>query len=445
MSIEDKYSLTEGGIIKKLLLIAIPIMGNQFLQMAYNLTDMFWLGKLGSEAVAASGAAGMFMWLSFGFMLIGRMGAEIGISQSLGRGDKKAALAYFHNAFIIAAVLGVFYALCMIVFRRELIGFFRFRETGVTENGVTYLLIVSTMMPLSFVGIVVGGAFQAAGNSRTPFIMVAIGVLTNVILDPVFIIVLGMGVRGAALATILSQFFSFFVNMGAIFLLRIKPFEGFSFRLRFDKEKIVQIFKWAVPIGLENIFFCFLSMVTSRIEAGFGANAVAASRIGSQVESLSWLIGAGFGSALVAFIGQNYGAGKQERIDRVVRLSARIMTVWGLFVMAFLWFAGRYVFALFLPAPEMMALGVPYLRILSFCQLAMNIEAVGSGAFKGTGRTVEPSIVVIATNAVKPVLAFLLSRTSLGLYGIWIGIVISANLRGIWMNIWYAAFRRKKF
>jgi putative MATE family efflux protein len=332
MGIEDKYSLTEGGILKKLLLIAIPIMGNQFLQMAYNLTDMFWLGKLGSEAVAASGAAGMFMWLSFGFMLIGRMGAEIGISQSLGRGDKKAALAYFHNAFIIAAILGIFYALCMIVFRRELIGFFRFRETAVTESGITYLLIVSTMMPLGFIGIVIGGAFQAAGNSRTPFIMVSVGVVTNVILDPIFILVLGMGVRGAALATILSQFFSFFVNMGAIFLLRIKPFEGFSFRLRFDKEKTIQIFKWAVPIGLENIFFCFLSMVTSRIEAGFGANAVAASRIGSQVESLSWLIGAGFGSALVAFIGQNYGAGKQERIDRVVRLSAVIMTVWGLFL-----------------------------------------------------------------------------------------------------------------
>jgi putative MATE family efflux protein len=445
MSIEDKYSLTEGGIIRKLLLIAIPIMGNQFLMMAYNLTDMFWLGRLGSEAVAASGAAGMFMWLSFGFMLIGRMGAEIGISQSLGRRDKKAALGYFHNSFIVAAILGIFYALCMIVFRRELIGFFHFRETAVTEDGITYLLIVSTMMPLSFIGIVVGGAFQAAGNSRTPLIMVAVGVVTNVILDPVFIIVLGLGVRGAAIATILSQFFSFFVNISAIFLLRIKPFEGFSFRLRFDREKTIQIFKWAIPIGLETSLFCFLSMITSRMEAGFGAKAIAASRVGSQVESLSWLIGGGFGSALVAFIGQNHGAGKQERIDRVVRLSSIIMTVWGLFVMAFVWFAGRYVFALFLPAPEMLALGIPYLRILSFCQLAMNIEAVGSGAFTGSGRTVEPSIVVIVTTSLKPVLAFLLSRTSLGLYGIWIGIVISANIRGIWMNVWYAATRQKKF
>ena len=76
----NNYSLTEGGILKKLLLVAVPIMGTQFMQMAYNLTDMFWLGRVGSDAVAATGAAGMYLWLSFGFLLIGRMGAEIGVS-----------------------------------------------------------------------------------------------------------------------------------------------------------------------------------------------------------------------------------------------------------------------------------------------------------------------------------------------------------------------------
>ena len=95
-------NLTEGGIFRKLLLVAIPIMGTQMVAMAYNLTDMFWLGRVGSEAVAAAGAAGMYMWLSFGFILIGRMGAEIGVSQSLGRGDRKTALAFSQNAMMIA-------------------------------------------------------------------------------------------------------------------------------------------------------------------------------------------------------------------------------------------------------------------------------------------------------------------------------------------------------
>jgi Na+-driven multidrug efflux pump len=162
------------------------------------------------------------------------------------------------------------------------------------------------------------------------------------------------------------------------------------------------------------------------------------------VESLSWLIGAGFGSALVVFIGQNYGAGKGDRIKEALRLSAFIMSGWGLFVMAFIWFGGPFVFALFFPDRELLGLGTSYLRILTFCQLSMNVEAVGSGAFKGIGRTIPPSVVVISTNALKPVLAWVLSRTGLGLYGVWVGVVISANLRGIWMNLWYALDSRRR-
>jgi Na+-driven multidrug efflux pump len=93
------------------------------------------------------------------------------------------------------------------------------------------------------------------------------------------------------------------------------------------------------------------------------------------------------------------------------------------------------VFTLFFPDGELLELGTVYLHILAFCQLSMNVEAVGSGAFKGSGKTIPPSVVVIGSNVFKPVLAWILSHTSLGLYGVWIGIVISANLRGVWMNL----------
>ncbi|GHU17255.1 hypothetical protein FACS1894163_07940 [Spirochaetia bacterium] len=127
--------------------------------------------------------------------------------------------------------------------------------------------------------------------------------------------------------------------------------------------------KWAIPIALEAFLFCFLSMLTSRIEASFGAHAMATSKVGAQIESLSWLIGGGFGSALVAFIGQNYGAGKWDRIKRGVRVSALAMSAWGIFVTLLLWFAGGFLFSLFLPEPELAALGTRYLRILAFCRV----------------------------------------------------------------------------
>jgi putative MATE family efflux protein len=440
----DRYNLTTGGIIKKLLTLAAPIIASNLMQMAYNFTDMFWLARLGSHAVAASGAAGMYMWLSMGFLLIGRMGTEIGVSQSLGRGNKMEALGYFSNSLGIAIVAGVLYGAFLLVFRESCIGFFHFKEAPVIRDAEAYLSIVAAFMPMNFAMAVMGGAFTAAGNSRTPFVVMAIGVAANVVLDPVFISVWKLGVAGAAWATVISQTLVLVCILVGYFGLGLKPFAAFRLLSPMNKGKIRQIFKWSTPIALENIFFCFLSMVTGRVEAGFGADAMAVSRVGSQVESLSWLIGAGFGSALVVFIGQNYGAGKEERIGEALRLSTVILLVWGLFVTAFLWFAGPSVFALFFPDRGLLSLGTAYLRILAFCQLSMNIEALGSGAFKGRGKTIPPSVVVISTNALKPVLAWVLSRTALGLQGVWIGVVISANLRGVWMNLWYAVEHRRR-
>jgi putative MATE family efflux protein len=433
----NKYDLTSGGVFSKLLLIAIPIMGTNFMQMAYNLTDMFWLGRVGSDAVASAGAAGMYLWLSFGFLLIGRMGAEIGVSQSLGRGDKETACVFSQNALALGAFLGLIFGLPMVLFSREFAGFFNFRESGVAADAASYIFITGFPMPLTFATGVIAGTFNASGNSRAPFILNGVGLVVNVILDPVFILVLGMGVKGAAAATIIAQILVFILMMWGLFFFKDRPFEKYSLKIRIDGGKIVMILKWAVPLGLESLFFCFLSMLTSRIEVGFGAEAVAASKLGAQLESLSWLIGGGFGSALVAFVGQNYGAKQQDRIRRGMKISALVMGVWGTFVTLFLWFGGGFVFSLFLPSPEMIALGIPYLKILSFAQLPMNMEAVSAGGFKGTGRTLQPSSASIITNITRPILAYILSRTALGLYGVWIAVSATSIIRSLWICLWY--------
>jgi putative MATE family efflux protein len=418
-------------------------MGTNFMQMAYNLTDMFWLGRVGSDAVASAGAGGMYLWLAMGFLLVGRMGAEIGVSQSLGRGDKQAALAFSQNALVLGVLFGVLMGAPMVIFSGELAGFFNIREANVAADAASYIFITGFPMPLGFAASVIAGTFNASGNSRTPFVLNGIGLIVNVILDPLFILVLGLGVRGAALATIISQILVFVLMMAGIFFFRSRPFEKYSLKIRIDGSKIMLILKWAVPIGLESLLFCFLSMITSRVEAGFGARAIATSKLGSQFEALSWLIGGGFGSALVAFIGQNYGAGRLDRIGKGMKIAALAMAVWGIFVTLFLWFSGGLLFSLFMPAPEMVALGIPYLKILSFAQLPMNLEAVGAGGFKGTGRTLQPSLASIITNITRPILAYALSRTSLGLYGVWIAISATAVVRCVWICSWYLLAQAK--
>lgn len=439
-----KYNLTEGNILYKLLLISLPVMASQLMQMAYNLTDMFWLGRVGSDAVAASGTAGMFTWLSAGFMMLGRMGCEIGVSQSLGGGDKETAKKYAQNAAFLAVIAGVLYGLVLIVFRGGLIGFFTIKEQNVVEDAKAYLMVVGIAIPFTYLTSVIGGAFNAAGNSRMPFYLNSCGLILNIILDPLLIIQFQMGVVGAAVATIAAQIIVFLLHLLAIKKFKSRPFQNFRLFCRPSASMIRQIFRWATPVCIESLLFCFLSMVTSRFEAGFGAYAIAVSRVGSQVESLSWLIGGGFGSALVAFVGQNFGAGRTDRIQKGFRISMLLMLGWGAVVTAILAIFGGPLFYLFLPDESLLSYGTAYLRILAAAQIGMCVEAVVGGTFKGTGRSVPPAVVSVTVNALRVVAAYFLSMTSLGLYGIWIAIAASSVIKGGWGLIWYLIAQKRQ-
>jgi len=439
----EKFDLTQGPILNKLLLVAVPIMGIQVMQMAYNLTDMYWLGKLSSKAVAASGTAGMYLWLSQAFLMIGRMGAEIGVSQSLGKRDKKAAYQYSQTSFLIAVVLGVVFSFIMIIFRNPLIGFFNIQDGAVAEDAAFYLVITSIGIPATYISGVIAGTFNASGNSRVPLYVNTIGLIINMILDPLFIFTFDLGIAGAAAATSFAQVIVGILFVGSIKLIKSRPFESFKIFVKPAKRYVRMILIWTIPIVLESMFFTMLSMIISRFIVAFGTEAMAAHRVGSQIESLSWLIGGGFASAVTAFIGQNYGAGKWERIHKGYRISIRAMFVWGILVTLILLFGGRVLFGLFLSEPEVLDIGVNYLRILAVCQVVACLEYNSAGAFRGIGKTVPPSVVSISGNVLRIPLVYFLSQTSLGINGIWWGISLGAVIRSLWMFIWYVLTSRE--
>lgn len=441
---KQKYDLTQGGILNKLLLVSLPIMGTQLMQMLYNLTDMFWLGRVGSDAVAASGTAGMYLWLSNALLFIGRMGAEIGVAQQLGKGDRKSARSYCQNALFLALILGVAYAAFGMIFSRPLIGFFNMQEQNVVEDAIDYLVITVSVTPAVFIAGAVAGTFTASGNSRLPFVINALGVILNVVLDPVLIMGFGMGVIGAAIATSFAQVVVCVLSVIAIRWRRTCPLGAFRFRHKPDKEKVAQIFKWSTPVAAESMLFTVFSMVISRFIAVFGADAIAANKIGIQVESLSWLIGGGFSSALTAFVGQNYGAGKWGRIRSGVRIATIVMAIWGVIVTLILFFAGGAIFSLFLPDPKLVEIGASYLRILATCQIVATLEGVGAGSFRGIGKTLPPSVASIVSNGSRVILVYFLAKTSLGLDGIWWGIAIGAGVRGLWIFLWLLIMLRQQ-
>ena len=441
--------LTKGNILKKLIAIAAPIMAMQVFQMAYNLIDMFFLGRISPDAVAAAGSAGMFMWLSVAFFLVGQLGAEIGVSQSTGKGDEATARKYAKNAILIAIILGVTTGLITILFSEQLISVLRIRseDAHVARDAATYLRIVGFAFPMIFINNAVSGVYNGVGNSKLPFYLKTIGLAFNVVITPIFIFALGWGIVGAAVATAIGHMLT-----GALLLFSVKhpklcPFDDFKFKDIFvaDRAIIKQIFKWSLPISADSALFTALTMIIAGFVADFGTGALAAQRVGTQIESLAWLIGGGYAAAFRAFVGQNYGAKKFDRLKKGYLVSASAMSLWGLGVGILLFFAGGPIFRLFISEPEIVAMGVSYMRILAFVQIAQCMTGVSASAFDGLGKTVPPTIVSITFNSLRVLVAFFLSQTALGLDGIWIGIAFGNLMRGTVLTGWYLLYARKMY
>jgi putative MATE family efflux protein len=441
---QDRFNLTDGGILNKLLMVSLPVIGTQIIQMTYNLADMFWLGRVGSDAVAASGTVGMYLWLSMAFFLVGARGAEIGVSQNTGKGDLAAAREIGQTCFTLSAIIGVAVAALFMLLRSPLLSFFALQEASVVADAEDYMLWVSIGLPFNFIGAACTGVFNGRGNTRAPFMVNSIGLAVNMALDPLLIFGFGMGVRGAAVATSVAQI----VTGLCLVLLLVKgknrPFEHFRLFAKPQGAHVRRVLKWTIPMSIESFLFTFLSMTISRLIAGWGAGAIAAQRVGSQIESLSWLVAGGYSTALTAFTGQNFGAGKWSRIRAGFAISARVMSVYGVLITGILFFGARGIFAIFLPGePDVALIGVDYLRILSVTQFIACFEAIASGAFRGLGRTAPPSIVSASANAARVVAAYFLCRTALGLSGIWWAISLGSAVRGLWMTIWYITAARK--
>ena len=445
MSKTDKYNLVEGNIVSRLFFVASPIIVTQIFQMAYNLTDMFWLGRLSSDSVAASGTAGLYLWLSLALFLFGRMGAEIGVSQNLGKGDKENARTFAQNAIVIAIVLGIACSAFFVAFHQQLIGFFGIQEAHVEKDAREYLAIVSLGLPFVFTTAAITGIFNGAGNSRMSMLVNGFGFTLNIVLDPILIFTAGLGIHGAAIATVIANILTVSLALIMLYKNKNRPFEKMILLIRPKLEVIKQIGKWVTPVSIESFLFTTLTMMLTPLIANYGAGALATVRVGNQIESLTWLIAGGYAAALTAFTGQNFGAGKWTRINKGFKLSSIMMTGWGIFVALLLAFAGGALYRVFVPNdPEVITMGIFYLQLLAFIQIPACLEGVAAGVFRGMGKTVPPSVSSIISNVMRVVLAYTFTAfTDLGLTGIWLAVVISAAVRGTWIFIWYVVYSRK--
>ncbi|MDR7857773.1 MATE family efflux transporter [Tissierella sp.] len=432
---KNNINLTQGNISSTLTKLALPIMGTSFVQMAYNLTDMMWLGRLSTKAVAGAGTAGFFMWFGMSLVLISQIGVSVGVSQAYGRGDMDDAREYISNGIKLDIFIGILYSLALVVFSHQAIGFFKLGDPETIQLAVDYLIIVACGFIFHFINPIYSAIFNASGNSITPFVINSIGLVANIVLDPVLIFGFGfipaMGIKGAALATVMAQII---VTLIYIIVSR-KNKVLFSHLHLFSlpkKSYLKRIIKLGFPAFLQSGTHASISMILTKILAQWGPIPVAVSSIGSQIESISWMTAEGFSTAISAFVGQNYGAKNYDRVKEGYYKGLRIVGAIGIFASALLIFAGEPLFKLFTPEDEIaIAQGVKYLRILGFSQFFITIEIASAGAFNGIGRTQIPAATGIVLNALRIPGALLLSATVLGMTGVWWSMSISTIFKGI--------------
>jgi putative MATE family efflux protein len=444
----QQNTLTEGPIIKQLIKLTLPIMGTSFIQMAYNLTDMFWIGFQGALSVAAVGIGGFFVWLAMAFIILSKLGTEIKVAQSYGAKDYERTKSIAATGVKMTLVMAVVYAVVIFVFNHQLIAFFNTQNALVDQMSETYLKIVTFGFVGLFLNQIFTGLFNAVGNSRTPFVFNSLGLAINIIMDPLLILGIGplpeMGVSGAAIATVFSQLivmgcFIYAIGVQGLFI------KDFTLRVPIALARVKEIIKMGLPPALQSGIFTLISMIIARLIADFGATPVAVQKVGSQIESITWMTASGFSVALGAFVGQNYGAGHLDRVKAGHQKAVQIAVALGLFNTALLFFGAKVLFMIFIREPVAVLYGIDYLRILALSQLFMCVEITVSGVFNGLGYTQPPALVGVVFNVLRiPMAIYFVKVLNLGINGIWWSITLSSVFKGIISYVWITVLLKEK-
>lgn len=442
--ISGAKDLTQGPILRQLYNLAIPIMGTSFVQMAYNLTDMAWVGRLGSESVAAVGSVGILTWMASSIALLNKVGSEVSVGHSVGMQDAKMARNFASHNITISIIISIILGTIFFTFSRSIISLYGLSDS-ITFNAVNYLKIISTALPFVFMSAAFSGIFNACGRTIVPFYINGVGLIMNMILDPLLIFVFHMGTNGAAIATWIAQFTVFILF---VYKLKFKKalFNGIPFIVSLKKEYTKKILKLGVPVALLNTLFAFVNIILGKSASAQGGHlGLMTLTTGGQIEAVSWNTSQGFSSALSSFVAQNYAAGKKNRIIKAFQITIGLASFFGLLSSFAFILYGNVIFSIFVPEVEAYTTGGRYLTIDGYSQIFMMIEITTQGMFYGVGRSLPPAIISIGCNYFRIPLSIFLISLGMGLDGIWWSISITSIMKGIICIIWLYLIRKKLY
>ncbi len=417
--------LTKGNVTSVLIVLALPIMGSSLLQFAYNLVDMLWVGGLGSDAVASIGSASFYIGLGYSINSLVVIGTGIKVSHALGKKDNRDVKRYINAGIFINTVIGILYVCTLLFLGKEFIGFLEINNAYVERQAYLYLAVSAPMMFFTFFNSVYTRIFGSFGNNKSALKINTIGIVINIILDPIFIYIFKFGVVGAAIATLIAN-----IIMFVLYRLKSNGLFKFDFKIGVEKKNILEIIRLGFPMAFQRILFTLVNIVIAKIIAIFGANAIAAQKIGLQIESITYMVIGGLNGAVSSFIGQNFGARRYDRINEGYRSALKIGVIYTSIVAIIFILCPSPLVKMFIRSEETIIMASKYIQIIGFSQIFTAIEMVSNGLFTGLGMPKIPAIISITFTVLRiPMALFFIKYMNVN--GIWLSITLSSILKGI--------------
>ena len=390
-----RYSLTEGSIWKGMLLFALPVfLGNVFQQL-YNAFDAWCVGNfIGDEALAAVSSSGSLIFMMVSFFNGVAMGAGVVIARAFGARQYDAMSKSIHTAIAFGLCTGTALTVAGVSLTPTILRWMG-TPAEVLPKSIEYFRFyfcgtIFTVMYNIFVGIL-----HAVGDSRHPLYYLIFSTFVNIILDMLFVAVLGFGVGAAAIATTISQGTS--ASLCFLHLLRVDAPYRVRFRsIRFDRESLVKIIRYGLPSGVQNSVIALANVVVQSNINSFGKAAMAGCGSYSKLEGFAFLPVTCFTQALSTFVGQNLGARQHDRVKKGVGFGIACSCIMAEIVGILSYLFAPQLIGFFSDVPDSIAFGTQHMRTICLFYCLLAFSHCIAGIMRGAGKPTVPMFTMLA-------------------------------------------------
>ncbi|WP_329381382.1 MATE family efflux transporter [Anaerofustis butyriciformans] len=440
-----QLDLTKGNITKKILLFAFPMIIGNLLQQLYNIADTLIVGKfIGTNALAAVGSAYTLMVFIASILLGLCMGSGAVFSIRYGEKNEEKLKESLFVSFSLILLITIILNILVFIFIDQILYFLNIPE-NIFMIMKSYTFIIFFGITATFLYNYYACVLRAVGNSIIPLVFLGISAIINIILDLFFVITLNMGVEGAAIATVFSQYIS---GLG-ITIYTLFKFPDFRFKkkyMKWNKNILNEIFKFSFLTCIQQSIMNFGILMVQGLVNSFGATIMAAFAAAVKIDSFAYMPVQDFGNAFSTFIAQNYGAKETERIKKGIKSAIALSSIFCLIISFIVFVFAKQLMMIFVNANETAIInaGIEYLRIEGAFYIGIGCLFLLYGIYRAIEKPLMSVILTIISLGSRVFLAYTLSSISfIGVKGIWMSVPIGWALADITGILYYLKNKNK--